>query len=30
MWYIKDILTIGIKYQKCEGGATLHMFFNVD
>jgi hypothetical protein len=30
MWYIKDTLIIGIKYQKCEGGAILHGFFNVD
>jgi len=30
MRYIKNTLTIGIKYQKCEGGAILHEFFNDD
>ncbi len=30
MQYIKGILTIGIKYKKCEGGVILHGFSDVN
>jgi hypothetical protein len=30
MHYIKGTLTIGIKYQKCEGGVILHVFSDLN